>query len=76
MLLGQILVREGWCDEADIIFALEEQDDGDSRKLGEILIEEKIINYYHLVMALSIQAEERDREQAIGEHQSGDAAVV
>lgn len=60
MLLGEILVKEGFCEKADVILALEEQENGDPRKLGEILIGRHVINHFHLVMALGIQAETRE----------------
>ena len=63
MLLGKILVEEGYCEQADVILALDEQQLGDNRKLGEILIQNKAITYLDLVMALSIQSEFLEKQK-------------
>ncbi|MFP4459766.1 MAG: hypothetical protein ACLFSQ_09285 [Candidatus Zixiibacteriota bacterium] len=62
MLLGEILVKEGYCDQADIILALNDQQAGDDRKLGEILVSSHIISYLDLVIALSMQDEIREKQ--------------
>lgn len=52
MLLGQILVREGYCNQADIQTAHSRQLVGDDRMLGEILLELEIISPENLTKAL------------------------
>jgi len=37
MLLGEHLVQKGYCTEEDIQAALEQQQAGDTRRIGEIL---------------------------------------
>ncbi len=55
MLLGQILIKEGFCSEKEILVALDRQREGDDRFLGEILIEESIITNDQLRKALEVQ---------------------
>jgi len=53
--LGEILVREGFCTREDVEQALRMQDEGDSRRLGEILLDLKKITLEQLERALAIQ---------------------
>ncbi|MCD6417156.1 hypothetical protein J7M00_00025 [bacterium] len=53
--LGEILVREGFCTREDVEQALQMQDEGDSRRLGEILLDLKKITLEQLERALAIQ---------------------
>ena len=55
MLLGQILIKEGFCTEKDILAALDKQHAGDERFLGEILIEDGAISEKQLKSALQMQ---------------------
>ena len=55
MLLGQILVKKGFCSEKDILSALDKQRAGDKRFLGEILIEEGTITNEQLKESLQVQ---------------------
>ncbi len=55
MLLGQILVKEGFCFEKDILLALDKQRAGDKRFLGEILLEDGAITNEQLKESLQIQ---------------------
>ncbi len=52
MLLGQILVREGFCTRTDIRIAHSRQMIGNDKMLGEILLELEIINPEQLTKAL------------------------
>ena len=55
MFLGQILRRAGFCSSDDILAALDMQRSGDTRHIGEILVEMKKINQEQLQQALEIQ---------------------
>jgi len=55
MLIGAILVLHGFCSQEDIFFALKCQSEGDTRKLGEILIHNDVITKSQLDTALAIQ---------------------
>ena len=55
MLLGEILRNEGFCTEKDILAALDTQVKGDSRRIGEILLEKGAISVGQLEKALKIQ---------------------
>ncbi|GEM_PF-1949236 len=55
MLLGQILIKEGFCTDKDILAALDKQQHGDSRFIGEILISDNVITENQLKRALEIQ---------------------
>lgn len=55
MLLGQILIKEGFCTEKDVLSALDKQSHGDSRFVGEILIADCVITEKQLKKALEIQ---------------------
>lgn len=57
MLLGQILIREGFCTEQYLLQALDAQRAGDKRRIGEILLTTGKIQNNHLKKALSIQHE-------------------
>ena len=61
MLIGQILISEGFCTEIDILNALDKQRAGDKRPIGEILVEMGIISEAELAMVLRLQKEGRDR---------------
>lgn len=52
MLLGQILVREGFCTRRDIKIAHSKQMIGTDKMLGEILLELEIISPEQLTKAL------------------------
>ena len=58
MLLGQILRREGFCSGQDILDALDKQQAGDERRLGEILFSLGKIVQLDLIRALEIQQSE------------------
>ena len=55
MLLGQILIRRGYCKEKDILHALDLQRHGDKRFLGEILLSEGKVTENQLKEALEVQ---------------------
>ncbi len=55
MLLGQILKREGYCTESDIMEALSRQQRGEERRIGDILVSEGTITEEQLKKALEIQ---------------------
>jgi len=59
-LLGKILIEEGFCSEAEIQLAHEEQLKGDDRKLGIILVEMGALNRAQLVYCL---AKQRNKEK-------------
>ena len=56
MFLGQILRHSGFCDDVDILNALDAQKRGDTRKLGVILLALKRITQVELEKALNIQS--------------------
>ena len=53
--LGEIFIREKFCTKEDVETALEMQDKGDKRRLGEILLSLKKITLDQLERALAIQ---------------------
>lgn len=55
MLLGEILRKEGFCTDKEILAALDMQVKGDSRRIGEILLEKSAISDDQLKKALEIQ---------------------
>ena len=57
MLIGEILMEKGFCEERDVIDALHLQKSGDNRLLGEILIAMGKINDGDLLVALETQIE-------------------
>ncbi len=57
--VGAILVLSGLAEQADVIAALQEQSAGDSRRLGEILVERAVVPPMAIVDALEAQAEGR-----------------
>lgn len=52
MLLGQILIHQGFCTEKDILEALDAQATGDKRRIGEILLEKGKLTRDQLKTAL------------------------
>jgi len=54
-LLGQILIQEDYCNEEDILEALDTQATGDKRLLGEILLANSKIKPEQLERVLAIQ---------------------
>ena len=55
-LIGQILLEKGYIDDQQLQLALDKQDSEDgSRRLGEILIQDQIINEDQLLEGLSEQ---------------------
>ena len=53
--LGEIFIRENFCTKADVAAALDMQDKGDKRRLGEILLAMEKITLDQLERALAIQ---------------------
>ena len=61
MLLGQILISEGFCTEKDILEALDAQKSaGDKRRIGEILLSNGTITDEQLNKVLAIQRGEKN----------------
>ncbi|MBN2541908.1 hypothetical protein JXI42_03500 [bacterium] len=58
MLIGEILTEKGFCQESDIIGALDLQQNGDNRLLGQILIAMEKISEGDLLVALEAQLDE------------------
>ncbi len=56
MLIGQILILEGFCAKTDISSALNKQLSGDNRFIGQILISQGCLKEPQLEIALAIQA--------------------
>lgn len=59
-LLGQILTSSGFCTADELLEGLNLQSKGDARRIGEILIDMKVITEEQLERALSIQDEIRN----------------
>jgi len=55
MLLGEILIKEGYCTIEDIREALKRQENGDNRRVGEILLDMGAITLEQLENALRMQ---------------------
>jgi len=55
MLLGEILIKEGYCTIEDIRKALKRQENGDNRRVGEILLDMGAITLEQLENALRLQ---------------------
>ncbi|MCK5833762.1 hypothetical protein KAH81_08850 [bacterium] len=55
MLLGQILIKESFCTEKEVLAALDKQHSGDERFLGEILMDDGKISEKQLKAALQVQ---------------------
>ena len=59
-LLGEVLVREGVVEHADIVQALQRQQEGDPRRIGEILVHNGAVPPVAVQQALQIQSEARE----------------
>ena len=59
MLIGKILISEGFCSEKDILSALDAQATGDKRPIGEILISNGKITEAQLQKSLEIQRSQK-----------------
>ncbi|GIU89040.1 MAG: ATPase [Acidimicrobiia bacterium] len=57
--IGEQLVAEGRASEVDVALGLIEQDQGDPRRLGEILVEQGVVEPAHVREALERQADQR-----------------
>lgn len=55
MLLGKIMRLEGYCYGMHVLDALDRQEEGDNRQIGEILVERGAISSNQLDKALLIQ---------------------
>ncbi|MGB8650544.1 MAG: chemotaxis protein CheA [Mycobacteriales bacterium] len=58
-LLGEVLVERSAVTHEDVEHAVQLQEDGDARQIGELLVDEGVLRPNELVDALQVQAEAR-----------------